>query len=239
MPKLALLNAHDAGLTIDRVPPSGYGGGLSGGALTHFILRNLNSSNPQLQTLDLSLSTLDFSSDVANSAVDNFPHIRSSGLQVLSLSNLQQLRTGPSGPADSLWLADLPSLQQFNMLQVPDVTIPLAAFRSALHLTQILITGTPAIGSLNSLCRSHRITNIAMDWTGLSSTLPTNISSCWPLLRTISIQDGNLFGSLPSFAGLPNLTSITLNSNALSGGGFPDDFAQGSTQLVNIDLSEK
>jgi hypothetical protein len=215
MPALVEFGATAAGLTTNRVPPSGYGGGLTGGALTHFILRNLNSSNPLLQQLTLSQSSLNFSRDTGSTA-DNFPHPKSSSLTLLDLSSLPQLRTGPTGPADDRWLADLPSLQQLDVTGLSGAVISTSAFAyaSGSLVSLSMSTGsavTLVIGNLQPLLKLSQLTSLGLDSSGIVSELPANISAYWPNLEALSIRSSGLFGQWHSL--VQSLTTAMLFSH--------------------------
>jgi len=236
-PKLLSFVADDSTLSSDQVAENG--SGLISGVLTQYILSNLYLTNPVLQQLNIASTLLSFDWLEAPGE-DNWPFIVSLSLQGLDLSNLPQLRTATSGPKVSKWLAGLPSLVSLSLTSLPGVHLNTAAFAQAITTANTLQTvtaiSTAISGDLMDLCGFHQLLNLQLDQTGLQSTLPVDVSACWPKLESFSACCNDLAGSLSSFAGLPNLFSLRVQENDLTGP-FPADFVKDSQFLVEIDVS--
>ena len=221
-------------LNSDQHAPDG--SGLSGGALTQFVFSNLHRTNPLLSVLDLSGTPLTFGEPDASGS--NWPMIVVPSLTNLALDRLPQLRTGPVG-ADLLWLSGMPALRLLSLSDLPNAAIDTAAFSNAsANLFAVDLHATRLVGDLRPLYGLRQLYSLAMDQSGLHSTLPTNVSAVWPELSILRASHCRLFGPLPSFANLPALSDINFANNELSGT-LPADLFDGSVQLFSLDLSFK
>jgi hypothetical protein len=213
------------------------GSGAIGGVLTQRILSRLYLTNLELRQLNIGSTLLSF--DWRGQPMDdNWPSINAPKLKSLSLTNLPQLRTGPAGPQNNLWLAGLGKLQQLDLSSLPGVHLTLTAFNfvSLPELQTFTSVSTRLSGDLMDLCRLKELTELQIDQTGLQSALPNNVSACWPKLRTLSACCNGLVGILPSFSNLPNLVSLRLEQNDLAGP-FSSTFVADSPSMLSIDVS--
>jgi hypothetical protein len=191
----SLVNLQAEGANFSDGPVRGYGGGLTGGALTHFIFENLNTSNPKLEQLYLGAASVNYSRTLNDA--DNWPHPKSDSLTTLYLSALQSLRSGPMGPADVRWLADLPSLIYLYLESMYTARVNTNAFAFAsVALTEIDLSFTPVVGDLTPLYRLRNLVSLDMSFSGVNSQLPSNISQWWPSLGPLRICCSALWGSL-------------------------------------------
>jgi hypothetical protein len=237
MTNLIELSAVDA--VIETSTPDA--AGRIGGELTHAWLAGLDQYNPHVEQIDLSYAShLTF--DRVPGEKSNWPVIASATLRELMLSYMTQLRSDPSGvPLD--WLIPLPSLVKLAVENVPSVVVDLHSFdfASTTTLASVGFTGSVVIGDISALVR-FPITDLALAGIGVRGSLPANISAVWPGLTTFKIaayrtQITSLTGSVPSFAHLPNLTTLQLDSYFLSGQ-LPSDFLVGSLdELLTLEIS--
>ena len=232
MSRLELFQAPQ--VTITSEPVGSYGGGLAGGSLVQFILSNLYLTNPALIELDLSGSTIDF-----GSGPDNMPHIRSPVMSLLRLEELPQLRTGPMGPADLHWLADMPALTEFSAIGLSGVVVHTNAFAFASRmLFKLELDGTSIVGDLTPLFTLRNLGVLSLSSSGLRSPLPANISQIWPYLATLDLSGCAMYGPLPSFQNMALLTTLQLQMNSFSSS-IGRDFLEGSTAISSLSLSGK
>jgi hypothetical protein len=85
-------------------------------------------------------------------------------------------------------------------------------------------------------CRLKELTDLQIDQAGLQSALPSNVSACWPKLRTLCACCNALTGNLPSFTNLPDLYNLRLQENDFFGP-FPSSFLADSPAMLSIDVS--
>ncbi|CAN4120853.1 unnamed protein product [Withania somnifera] len=79
------------------------------------------------------------------------------------------------------------------------------------------------------------VTSINLDSQSVSGSLPPEITQL-SNLKTLSLQNNNLSGPLPSFANMSNLAELSLNSNQFTS--VPQDFLLGVPNLVTLSVSD-
>jgi hypothetical protein len=124
-PDLRMFIAEDSLLNTNEEATDG--SGAIGGVLTQHILSRLYLTNLELRTLNIGSTTLSFDWRVQPSD-DNWPSINAPKLETLVMTNLPQLRTGPAGPQNVLWLAGLGQIQQLDLSSLPGVHLTLTSF---------------------------------------------------------------------------------------------------------------
>jgi hypothetical protein len=217
--------------------PDPLGSGLSGGALTQHVLQNLYKTNPVIQWLEMSNTPLVFG-PTSSTGDSNWPRIVSPTLTKLFLIDLPQLYTPALGP-DPLWLSDLPSLTTLTINLGSLVVLSTETFRNATGSFEIIdVATTTLLGDFKPLYRMSSLNSLVLDFTSLTSTLPSNIASIWPKLVTFRASSSQLFGTLPAFDHLPALHHLDVSANSFSGP-VPVNLFEGSTKVTECLMDNK
>ncbi|MCD9638855.1 Receptor-like kinase tmk4 [Datura stramonium] len=89
----------------------------------------------------------------------------------------------------------------------------------------------------NVICdkSSNTVVSINLDSQGLSGSLPSDLNNL-SNLKTLSVQNNKLSGTLPSFANMSNLAEIYLDNNGFTS--VPPNFLLGLTSLQTFSISE-
>ncbi|KAF3642921.1 putative receptor protein kinase TMK1 [Capsicum annuum] len=82
---------------------------------------------------------------------------------------------------------------------------------------------------------SATVTSINLDSQSLSGSLPSELSQL-SNLKSISLQNNNLFGTLPSFSNMSNLAELFLDNNQFTS--IPQDFLLGVPSLVTLSIGQ-
>lgn len=124
----------------------------------------------------------------------------SSSLTLLDLSSGSWMFNLSSSAATLRYLHLTNSRLPFQLSSVP--------VGPSSSLALIALDNVDLRGSLQSLCPMPQLKFLLADSSGLSSTLPDDVSACWPQLEELSLCCSNLHGPMPAFVNLPQLTVL-------------------------------
>ncbi|KAM3377100.1 receptor protein kinase TMK1 [Capsicum galapagoense] len=83
--------------------------------------------------------------------------------------------------------------------------------------------------------KDHRVTRIQVGGLGLKGSLPPSLNNLTEL-QVFEVQNNQLTGPLPSFAGLNSLQRILVSTNGFTS--IPSDFFDGMTSLQSVNLDQ-
>jgi len=199
------------------------------------ILANLTHTNPHLTSLflfDAHIGMVD-----TGSALSAFPIIHSASLEQLALSGSWLPTLIPDE-----WLSGLPLLRGLTIQQSDAARQRLSMNARSFELapstsfTAINILDVNMYGESTPLARFHSLSTLIITNCGWRTTLPSNLSSCWPSIRHINLHSNALVGTLPSFADLAELRVLDLSRNGWQSE-LPTNFLAGCKMLFTLDLS--
>ncbi|XP_073142751.1 receptor protein kinase TMK1-like [Henckelia pumila] len=117
--------------------------------------------------------------------------------------------------------------------QSPDAAVMQGLKKSLNSPTQLEWNDPDPCKWKNVLCSNNRVVRIQIGRLNLGGFLPSNINGLTSL-QVFEVQDNQIGGPLPSFAGLNSLQSLLVNNNKFTA--IPLDFFNGMTSLQNVNL---
>ncbi len=169
LPQLTHLELAGApGLSVSIPALTLDGEWLSGSNLTHWILGHLYRTNPQLQTLILNNTPLPFGPGDGHT---NFPVIHPApGLLTFDLSQADVFCSAVTGPPADI-LVHMPDLHQLSMTDLMLCPFDTQHFARIWNLTQLDVSSTLLLGSLETLHSLSQLNYLNVTTTGLSGAL--------------------------------------------------------------------